>query len=140
MKKIIASALLLIAMGTQLFAQNNEAKITNQSSKIIVMINTASWCPACQANGQRIEKDVVSSFMNNPNYQIVVNDLSTDETKAKSNSKCKKAGIAKIAKANTATGVIYFINAKTKELVSQISVTKPNETIIEEFKISAKKV
>ncbi len=140
MRKIIASALFIIAMGTQIFAQNKEAKSTNQASKIIVMINTASWCPACQANGQRIENDVVSSFMNNSDYQIVVNDLSTDETKTKSNGKCKIAGIAKIAKAKTATGMIYFINAKTKELVSQISVTKPNETIIEEFKISAKKV
>jgi hypothetical protein len=98
-------------------------------SQLIVILNTAGWCPACQANGERVKTEVISKFASNPSYQIVINDLTDDATKAKSKTSCEKAGVLSFASDNTATGIIYILNAKTKELVSSVSVTKSSEEI-----------
>lgn len=105
-----------------------------QTEKVIVMVNTATWCPVCAANGPRVKGEVVSQFMSDPGYRIVVNDMSDDASRAASKKVCKAAGIDKFAKLHTSTGTIYFINAKTKVLISKISVTEKNETIAAAFK------
>ncbi len=106
---------------------------TNETPKVIVMVNTAKWCPACKANAKRVEENVLANYMKNEQCHIVVNDLSTEETKNASRHECEKAGITEVAANNPATGVIYFISPATKQVVSQISVTKTNEEIIKAF-------
>lgn len=137
MKKSILSIIVLLAFGITAQAQTKDKTIKAKTNKVIVLVNTAKWCPACKANGQRVEENVVSQFMSNSKYQIVVNDMSDDKTKATSKAKCKKAGIAKIAESNTITGVIYFINANTKEIISQVSVVKTDEEIKTAFENAA---
>ncbi len=118
-------------MGNLLNAQENSQSVSNES--IIVMVNTADWCPACKTNGQRIEKEVVSSYMGNETFSIVVNDLSNKESKKTSKASLEKLGIEKLAKKNKTTGMIYFIDAQTKEIVKEISVTKSTEEIKQAF-------
>lgn len=108
--------------------------VKEKEAKVIVMVNTATWCPVCQGNGARVEKEVLSSYMKNPKVSIVVNDMSNDETKKTSKASCEKAGITNVAQANNGTGVIYFIDAKTKTVLSKISVTKTTEEINAAFK------
>lgn len=133
MKNLILAFVALISFGNATFAQTKDQKTKIETGKIIVMVNTASWCPACKANGQRVEKDVISQYMNNSKCQILVNDLSNDQTKSASKKSCDKAGIAGVASKNNATGVIYFINSTTKKVISQVSVTKTDKEIRQAF-------
>lgn len=133
MKNVITSIIMLLIVATS--TTNAKNTITKEKeAKVIVMVNTATWCPACVGNGARVEKEILSSYMKNPDVSIVVNDLSNDETKKTSKASCEKAGITNIAEANKGTGVIYFVDAKTKKMISQISVTKTTEEINAAFK------
>ncbi|MBS3912987.1 MAG: hypothetical protein KG003_00655 [Bacteroidetes bacterium] len=138
MKNILLLALLtFIYTNPSHGLQISEARI--DSVKVIVMINTAKWCPVCRANGQRIEDQVVSQFANNDSFNILLNDLSTNESKEASATKCKLLGISAIAEASNSSGVIYFIHAKTKEIISEISVTKSTEEVILAFNMALMK-
>ena len=100
-----------------------------QSAKVIALVNKASWCPVCQANGPRFEKDIMPMAMNNKDVQIVMNDLSDDKTIAASSGMLKKAGVVKFAKENKGTGTLYFIDAKSKKLISEISIAQSDDEI-----------
>jgi len=106
-------------------------------SKVIAVVNHASWCPACQNNGERAQ----AAFMENNKdgaIQFVVNDLSTDESKAKSAAELKKVGLDKAMAQNKGTGVAYFFDAESKKLITQVSVAKPNEELAEALKTAKK--
>lgn len=140
MKNLILSLFALVAFGCATNASDNGAKSPESDKKIVVMVNTAEWCPACKANGPRVEKNVISSYMKNPKCQIVVNNMTDDKTKAASKKDCEKAGITEVASTNKNTGVIYFIDSETKEIISQISVTKSDEEIKKAFDEALAKV
>ncbi|GAC1310166.1 MAG: hypothetical protein NVSMB24_26870 [Mucilaginibacter sp.] len=124
MKKLLVATLLFMGMAISGFAQN---------AKVIALVNKASWCPVCQANGPRFEKDIMPMAMANKDVQIVMNDLSDDKTKASSLPMLKKAGIVSFAKKNTDTGTLYFIDAKSKKLISQVSLAQSDEEIKKVF-------
>lgn len=120
------------------FANVTISQATNSTSntdvqKVIVMVNTASWCPTCRKHGKRVEENVISDYRKNNMFQIIINDLSNKETKAVSKVNYTNAGLTEIAKNNKGTGVIYFIDAKTKKLISQISISKTNNEISKAF-------
>lgn len=143
MKNLIVAFIALVAFGNVAMSQTTKSKksqLKTETAKVIVMVNTASWCPACKANGQRVEQNVISQYMKNEKCEIVVNDLSNDETKAASKTKCDNAGITDVASNNKGTGVIYFINSITKEVIAQISVTKTDEEIKKAFEDAISKV
>jgi hypothetical protein len=120
MKKLLVATLLFMGIAVSGFAQQ---------AKVIALVNKASWCPVCQANGPRFEKDIMPMAMQNKDVQIVMNDLSDDKTKAASLPMLEKAGIASFAKKNTGTGTLYFINAKSKKLISEVSLAKSDDEI-----------
>ncbi len=143
MKKLIVAIIALVTFGNVALAQSMNGKQSpskSETAKVIAMVNTASWCPACKANGQRVEKDIISQYMNNDKVVILVNDLSNKESKASSKEKCMQAGVSSIASKNKATGVIYFINSETKEVISKISVTETNEDIKQAFEKAISKI
>lgn len=120
MKKLLVATLLFMGMAISGFAQN---------AKVIALVNKASWCHVCQANGPRFEKNIMPMAMANKDVQIVMNDLSDDKTKAASLPMLEKAGVASFAKKNTGTGTLYFIDAKSKKLISEVSLAKSDEEI-----------
>lgn len=124
MKKLLVATILFMGMAITGFAQN---------AKVIALVNKASWCPVCQANGARFEKDIMPMAMANKDVQIVINDLSDDKTKAASLPMLKKAGIAEFAKENKGTGTLYFIDAKSKKLISKVSLAQSDEEIKKVF-------
>lgn len=126
MKKLVFVSFLLLGLALTGFAQGT-------SPKVIALVNKASWCPVCQANGPRFEKDIMPMAMANKDVQIVMNDLSDSQTKAASLPMLKKAGITAFAKKNTGTGTLYFIDAKSKKLISQISLAESDEEIKKVF-------
>ena len=124
MKKLLVATLLFMGIAISGFAQ---------SVKVIALVNKASWCPVCQANGPRFEKDIMPMAMANKDVQIVMNDLSDDKTIAATVPMLKKAGIVSFAKKNTDTGTLYFIDAKSKKLISQVSLAQSDEEIKKVF-------
>lgn len=123
MKKVIttfASVMFIMLISVAAFA--------GTGSKVIAVINHATWCPACQENGERAQ----ATFMENNKdgaIQFIANNLSNDETKAKSAEELKKAGLDKKMSEFKGTGVAYFFDAESKELINYISVTKSNEEL-----------
>jgi hypothetical protein len=122
MKKLLLAFVVLLSVTMGSFAQGN-------SPKVIALINKASWCTVCQANGARFEKDIMPMAMANKDVQIVMNDLSDAQTKAASSPMLKKAGVASFARINNGTGTLYFIDAKSKKLISEVSLAKSDEEI-----------
>jgi hypothetical protein len=121
-------AVLITVMG--MFAANAQ----NAGPKVIALLNKASWCPVCKANGPRVEKDLMPMLMQDKNVQLVMNDLSNDDTKTASKEMLDKAGIGSFSKKNQATGMLYFLNAKSKKLISSVSIAKPNEDVMMTYK------
>jgi len=128
-KTIFASVALILLVSISSFA--------GTGAKVIAVVNHASWCPACQNNGERAQ---VAFMENNKDgaIQFVVNDLSTDESKAKSVAELKKVGLDKAMAEFKGTGVAYFFDAESKKLINQVSVAKSNEEI-EQALTTAKK-
>jgi Skp family chaperone for outer membrane proteins len=105
--------------------------------KVIAIVNHADWCPACQNNGERAK----AVFMENNKdgaLQFVVNNLTNDETKAQSLAELKKLGLDKAMEANKGTGIAYFFDAKTRKLITQISVAKTNDEIAQTMTAATK--
>lgn len=101
--------------------------------RFIVLVNTATWCPSCKANGPRVEKDVLSNQMQNKEFKVIINNLSDASTRATSLGECKQAGIEQIVTKNKTTGVIYFIDANTKQIITKIPVKRSSEEINQKF-------
>lgn len=124
MKKLFFLAAFFIASTTASFAQQ---------AKVIAFINKASWCPVCKANGARFEKDIMPMAMASKDVQIVMNDVSDDKTKTESSPMLKKAGVSKFAKQHTETGTLFFVDAKTKKLISKVSIAESDDNIKKVF-------
>ena len=122
MKQLIFAIALVMGLSFAASAQNTQPKV-------IALLTKASWCPVCQANGPRFVKDVMPMVMKNKDVEMVMNDVSNDKTKATSKPMLEKAGIYNFAEKNPGTGMLYFIDAKTKELVSKVSLAESNEVI-----------
>ncbi len=115
------------------------ASAQNAHPKVIALLTKASWCPVCQANGPSFEKDIMPMVMENKDVKMVMNDLSDNNSKAMSKGMLEKAGIYKFAEKNPATGMLYFFNAKSKKLISKVSLASSNEEIKEAYQTALQK-
>ncbi len=120
MKKLLVATILFIGMATTGFAQE---------AKVIALVNKASWCHVCKENGPRFEKDIMSMVMENKSINLVMNDLSNAASKTTSLPMLQQAGIEQFALKNKGTGMVYFIDAITKKLITKISLAKSTDDI-----------
>jgi len=132
MKHLIVALALVMGFSSSASAQN-------ANPKVIALLTKASWCPVCQANGPRFEKDIMPMVMENKDVKMVMNDVSDDNSKAMSKGMLEKAGIYKFAEKNPGTGMLYFLDAKTKRLLSKVSLASTNEEIKEAYQTAMKK-
>jgi len=149
MKKVISLFVLLFALAIATQAQSHCGAPSNSSKEngsnsagctkttlsgpVMVIVNTASWCGVCKANGPRVEKDVIMKFMNDSHFNIVKNDLSNEQSKNSSYASLEKLGLGEFAKESEYTGMIYFIDPDTKRIVESVSVAKSDEEILAIF-------
>jgi hypothetical protein len=120
LKTIFTSIILVTLFSVSVMAQS--------SAKVIAVVNRADWCPTCEKNGER----AMAAFMENNKegvFQFVVNDLTNDETKAKSAEDLKKAGVHEAVANFNSTGMVYFFTAETKVLIDKISVSKSDKKL-----------
>lgn len=130
-KSILASVLLIVLVSVSAMAQSQ--------AKVIAIVNKASWCHVCQENGER----AMAAFAANNNNKVflfVANDLSTDETKKSSLEKIKKLGLDKAVADLKYTGMVYFFNAQTKELIHKVSVAKSDAEMATAMENAQKKL
>ncbi len=120
MKTIFSSLALVALFSASAMAQSG--------AKVIAVVNKADWCPSCEKNGERAMSALMESNKEGL-VQFVANDLTNDETKAKCAVELKKVGLNEAVADKKYTGMVYFFNAKTKELVSEISVAKSNQEL-----------
>jgi hypothetical protein len=129
MKKL-NQLLFIVALffATSIYAQS--------SPKVYAVVSKASWCPTCVKNEARVGSEVLTKI-DQANFQIVVNDLSDKNTKSVSAKSLKEIGLENINLKST--GIITFIDADSKKVLSSISVDKSSEELTAAFqKIAAK--
>ena len=100
--------------------------------KVYAVINKADWCTVCKANGARVMNEIIPACKE-LNVKFVPNDLTDATTSAKSAADLKKEKIFNSVKKTKATGIILLVDAKSKKVIKEISVTKPTKEIIEEI-------
>ncbi|MEQ1677290.1 MAG: hypothetical protein ABL876_11345 [Chitinophagaceae bacterium] len=112
--------------------------VAQENRKVIAVINKAAWCPVCQANGEKMMKEVIPVF-NESNVQFVMNDLTSASTKADSKMKLVEANAYKAVKKVSATGLLLLVDAETGDLLEKISVAEPAEKLVSAIKKSSMK-
>jgi hypothetical protein len=132
MKKLLIATLLVMATVAGAFAQGSQVKV-------IALMNKASWCSVCQDHAMSFMKNIAPMVMKNPEVKMVVNDLSNDQTRESSMPMLESAGIKQFALENDATGRIYFIDARTKKLLSSVSIAQSNKDIMRAYKEALKR-
>jgi len=128
--KSMLLALIVIIGSSVCFSVNAQSK--SVAPKVYAVINKANWCPVCQANGERVMKDVLPACKN-LKVKFLANDLTDAATTAKSTAELKKNNVYNSVKEIKSTGVILLVDVKTKKVIKQISVAKPSKEIIKEI-------
>lgn len=148
------SALLLMAMSFLSYGQQTSGtQSTTVETKVIAVVNRANWCGVCKANGERFGNNIMP--YSTKGLSIVMNDLTDENTIAKSKEDLKKSALYKqIYKSNRkgagrmmqacglvhgkdkqmASGIVTFIDAKTLKVLSESSIAVTDaemKTIIE---------
>ncbi|CAN5414366.1 hypothetical protein BH23BAC1_BH23BAC1_42670 [soil metagenome] len=121
--KIVTAALMLLA-SSAVYAQSN--------SKLIVVLNKASWCPTCQANDERVMTEVFSQY-DATEVTIVANDLSNEKTKTESEATLKELGVFDLVGNDNKTGQIILIGRKSNKVITKISFAKSNDELKQAF-------
>jgi hypothetical protein len=134
MKNVVIKSITLafIAMIASSFLFIAKAQSKTPAPKVYVVINKADWCPVCQANGERVMNEVMPACKN-LDVKFVANDLTNEQTIAKSSAELKQNKVYNSVKETKSTGVILLVDAKTKKVIKQISVSKPSVEIIKEI-------
>jgi hypothetical protein len=107
-------------------------------TKVVAVINRADWCHVCQANGEKMMKEVMPVFENS-DIRFVMNDLTNDATTETSKDLLKENKVYDAVKKITYTGLVLLVDAETGKLTGKISVAEPAAKIIEALKMSAMK-
>lgn len=100
-----------------------------ETKKTIAIINRADWCYVCQANTEKMMKDVLPVF-ENTNIRFLVNDLTSDETAGKSEMTLKENKVYEAVKKIKSTGLVLLVDEVTGKLLGKISVAEPADKII----------
>jgi hypothetical protein len=107
-------------------------------AKVFVIANKADWCSICKAYAGR----TVSTFTENNAdgyFQLIVNDITNESTKKASKPAIAKVGLEKSLKGALAAGVLSFYDAKTKNLLAQVTVANSEEEVAATMKAAREK-
>lgn len=102
--------------------------LAQSNSKIIAVVNKADWCPVCEANGERMMKEVFPSYQE-PRATIISNDITDEKTIAASKKDLEKLEVYHLVEKEKRTGLITLIDPKSKKVLGTISVAKPTDEI-----------
>ena len=114
-----------------------EITAKGEKSKIIVVDVFHNSCGSCKLIDPVMEK-LISENVNNPDILFLKYDLSNPFTTIRSIKIAKSLGLEDIYKAQRFSGIVLFIDSKTKEvfdtLVAEYNIEKYNEVIQKSLK------
>lgn len=102
--------------------------VGNLNAQVVAVINRADWCHVCEENGPRVMKEIMPAFEMDQ-VEFIMNDFTTDKSKAESMKTLEKAGIYQAVKHEKMTGNIVLINKKSGKEISRVSVAKSTDEI-----------
>lgn len=134
MKKVVIKSMLFafIAIVGSSILLSAKAQTKATTPKVYAVINRADWCHVCQANEARVMSEVMPACKD-LKVKFVTNNLTNEQTIAKSTVELKNNKVFNAVKETKSTGVILLVDAKTKKVIKQVSVSKPSEEIIKEI-------
>ena len=120
--KLLATVVMLVGvvLGARAYA--------DAAPKVIVVVNRADWCSVCKAHGERAAKAVMTASAGTA-LQIVINDVTSDDTARTSAAALKAIGLDKAMAQHTATGVLTYFDARTKRQLRQITVANSDDEL-----------
>lgn len=138
----VMAAFFLMAMSFMAYGQKTSGtQPTTAETKIIAVVNRASWCIVCKANGERFGNNIMP--YTSQGLVIVINDISDETAIAKSKADLKKSnlykqiyktkrknvgrmmqacGIVDGKNKSIASGIITFIDAKTFKVLMETNI------------------
>ncbi|MCE9580514.1 MAG: hypothetical protein K8W52_45765 [Deltaproteobacteria bacterium] len=117
---------LLVVLG--LVASVTSSAHADTRPTVITVVNRADWCSVCKTHGERAGKAVMAANTDGA-LQLVINDLTSEETAKHSAAALDAAGVRRAMAPYTATGVLYFFDAKTKRSLGQVTVASTDAEI-----------
>ena len=97
------------------------------SAPMVAIVTRADWCSVCKANGERAGRVLFASAKDGK-IEIVVNDITSDETAARSLRVLEAKGLTDVS-AGAAPGTIAFIDPTTRKRVAEITVAHQDDEI-----------
>ena len=94
---------------------------------VVAILTKADWCSICQANGPRVSA-LLEQGVKDGSYELVVNDITSDESTAKSAAVLTSRGLTEFS-AGAAPGSITFVDAHGHRHVAGATVAHKNEEI-----------
>ena len=118
--------ILFLALG--LVASVTSSAHADPRPTVIIVANRADWCSVCKTHGERAGKAVMAANTDGA-LRIVVNDLTSEATAKQSAAALDAAGVRRAMAPYTATGVLYFFDAKTRRSLGQVTVANTDAEI-----------
>ena len=100
------------------------AGMAQPTKKVIAVINRADWCHVCQANGEKMMKEVMPVFKDS-DIRFIMNDLTNDETKNTSKMVLEENKVYEAVKKIKSTGMLLLVDELTGKLIDKISLAEP---------------
>lgn len=97
--------------------------------KMVIVVNKADWCHVCQANGEKVMKEVIPVF-ENTNISFVMNDLTDKTSKKNSRASLKEMKVYQAVKMEEQTGLLLLVDPASGKTVEKISVSEPADKLI----------
>lgn len=98
-----------------------------QQTKVIAIINKASWCPVCKANGEKVMM-LMPEYMGK-DITFLMNDLTDETTKKESMTELEKHNAWDFVKDYDKTGFITIVDTKSNKIIETISVSKSEQDL-----------
>ncbi|UXP32598.1 thioredoxin domain-containing protein [Reichenbachiella agarivorans] len=105
------------------------SQVNAQSTDLYIVINEATWCPYCKANGQRIHQ-LIDEYTEGKQIVVLSNDVTDGETKKKTEPQLEEMGVLYYMKNHKEAAVIFVFDAKTKKIAEKFSIKTDNKKVI----------
>ncbi len=111
------------------------AGMAQPTKKVIAVINRADWCHVCQANGEKMMKEVMPVFKDS-DIRFIMNDLTNDETKNTSKMVLEENKVYEAVKKIKSTGMLLLVDELTGKLIDKISLAEPVDKLLDAIRKS----
>jgi thiol-disulfide isomerase/thioredoxin len=133
--RFVKFAVLIAISGLSLFSAQQLKAQSTSGTKIYGVVNRATWCPVCQANGERFMKEVMPA-VSNLGISFVTNDLTNHASILQSDKVLRTDKLLNAVGDIKSTGVLILVDNSSKKVLRTLSLAEPTEKLVAEIKAS----